>query len=98
MVFILSTNNVLGTPPIASTLSVRVYINISCDFDLNKRYVPDLECRNRNTSTLTRNSPAPLEPYGMFSFQFHCDGSAGCVSKRTVSFLGVRPFCAAKYA
>src|SRR5690625_1419517 len=93
MVFILSTNNVLGTPPIASKLSVRKDINISCDFDIDNEYVLNLECPNRNTSTFTCNISPSLETYLMFSFQSNCACSAGGVSKRTVSFLGVRPFC-----
>src|SRR5699024_1648495 len=98
MVFILSTNNVLGTPPIASKLSVRKDINISCDFVIDNEYVLNLECPNRNTSTFTSNIFTSLETYHMFSFLSYCACSAGGVSKRTVSFLGVRPFSASKYA
>src|SRR5699024_12194392 len=97
-VFILSTNNVLGTPPIASKLSIRKDINIFCDFDIDNEYVLNLEWPNRNTSTFTYNTSPSLVIYLIFSFQSNCACSAGGVSKRTVSFFGVRPFCASKYA
>src|SRR5699024_3535958 len=97
-VFILSTNNVLGTPPIASKLSVRKDVNISCDFDIDNEYVLNLEWPNRNTSTFTCNISPSLVSYLIISFQSNCACSAGGVSKRTVSLLGVRLFCASKYA
>src|SRR5699024_9396056 len=97
-VFILSTINVLGTPPIASKLSVRKDINISCDFDIDNEYVLNLGWPNRNTSTFTCNNSTSLVTYLIFSFQSNCACSASGVSKRTISLFGVRPFCASKYA
>src|SRR5699024_3591186 len=96
--FILSTSIGLGTPPIASKLSVRKDNRIDCDFDIDNEYVRNLEQPKRNTNTFTLNISPSFVIYLISSFQSNCACSAGAVSNRTVSLLGVRPFRLSKYS
>src|SRR5690625_567874 len=97
MVFMLSTNIVLGTPPMASEHSVKNDNNILCDLEIDKRYTLKREYDKSNTKTLTYKTSPYLVIYFMISFQSNWPCSAAGISFRIISLFDFLPLLVPKY-